>query len=121
MGLAFHNSKLPAKGPFTWVCAVSMDLYEIPFPGVVLPSSPWIGGYTASPILYLLFAYGPLSMPVAWKTYLQPLGPFALPAASDEWLTQARLGLACMYVFHFVRRLLESIFLNRYTGKTRRR
>ena len=120
MVLDFHNSKIPDKGPFTWFCAVLMDVYEIPFPGVVLPSSPWVGGYTASPILYLLFAFGPLAMPASWMTFFQPLGPFALTTSDQLWLSQARLGLAFMYVFHFVRRLLESLFLQKYTGKTRR-
>ena len=118
-GFGFHYSKLPGKGPFTCFCAFIMDCYEAPFPGLVLPTTPWIGGYAASPILYWLFAYGPLSTWFGAQELLQPWGPFELISDAD-WAARVRLGLACMYVSHFVRRLLECLFLQLYTGKTRR-
>ena len=99
-----------------------MDLHccEIPFPGVVLPPTPLIDVYSASPILYWLFAYGPLSTAFGTQPLLRPLGPFMLINDRAHWTARVRLGLACMYTFHFLRRLLESVFLQPYKAKTRR-
>lgn len=122
---SFHHSKLPDKGPFTAFCAIFLDVYEIPFPGIILPSSPWIGGYTASPILYCLYACGVLALPANYAAFLKPWGPQLLPktfllTTDADWTAVARMALLGMYVFHFVRRLYESVFVNTYTGKTRR-
>ncbi|KAL9187652.1 hypothetical protein ACHAXT_006030 [Thalassiosira profunda] len=129
MTLAFHHCKLPAKGPFTWFCAVLIDLYEVPFPGVVLPSTPWIGGYTASPLLYWMCAYGPWAGAVAGKIgssegmwrYLRPLGVLPLSSDDERWVATVQLGICIMYLFHFGRRLLECTFVNTYTSRAVRR
>lgn len=119
MPLTWHLSSMPGKGPFTWVSAVTLDIYEIPFPGIEMPSSPWVGGYSAAPILYWLFAYGPLSTVLGAQWFLQPWGPFER-TTEETWVARAQLGLTCMFIFHFARRVVESFLINKYTGKTRR-
>eukprot|EP00418_Pyrodinium_bahamense_P028892 CAMPEP_0179145706 /NCGR_PEP_ID=MMETSP0796-20121207/70318_1 /TAXON_ID=73915 /ORGANISM="Pyrodinium bahamense, Strain pbaha01" /LENGTH=274 /DNA_ID=CAMNT_0020846125 /DNA_START=119 /DNA_END=943 /DNA_ORIENTATION=+ len=114
-----RHTQLPNQGSFTFACSVILDIYELPFPGFVWTAAPWAGGYVAAPLMYVLIAYGPLSRYFSVTPWLQPLLPLTY-LKEPVYVESVRAVLCGMFVFHFIRRLLETLFLNRYTSNTKR-
>jgi len=115
-----RHTELPNQNCFTYTISVALDIYELPFPGLVWNRFPWVGGYVLGPATYLLVAYGPLANYFMVTPFMKPLAPFTY-VKEGVYVEQVRALLCMMFVFHFMRRLLEMCCLNTYTAKTDRK
>jgi hypothetical protein len=107
----WRHTKLPGQGAFTFACALVLDLYELPFPGLlVITRYPRAGGYVAGPLVYWLVAYGPLSSHFSATPYLAPLAPNRFVTESSH-VNNVRMVLCGMFMFHFLRPLVRVCLL----------